>query len=56
MSTTRKKQIFKAMKFRIIKNAKFYSIKIKWVYSSQYHVLLFNSTEGLILSFLMYTI
>ena len=32
MSKTRKKQIFKAMKFRIIKNAKFYSSEIKWVY------------------------
>ena len=33
MSTTRKKQIFKAMKFGTIKIAKFYSSKIKWVYS-----------------------
>ena len=33
MSTTRKKQIFKAMKFRTIKIAKFYSSEIKWVYS-----------------------
>ena len=32
MSKTRKKQIFKAMKFRIIKKAKFYSSEIKWVY------------------------
>ena len=31
--TTRKKQIFKAMKFRTIENAKFHSIEIKWVYS-----------------------
>ena len=33
MSATRKKQIFKAIKFRIIKNAKFYSSEIKWFYS-----------------------
>ena len=32
MSTTRKKQIFKAMKFRTIKISKFYSSEIKWVY------------------------
>ena len=34
MSTPRKKKIFKAMKFRTIKNAKFYSSEIKWVYNS----------------------
>ena len=34
MSTTRKKQIFKAMKFRTIKIAKFYSSEIKWVYNN----------------------
>ena len=33
MSKTRIKQIFKAMKFGTIKNAKFYSSKTKWVYS-----------------------
>ena len=33
MSTTRKKQFFKAMKFLTIKNANFYSSQIKWVYS-----------------------
>ena len=33
MSTTRKKQFFKAIKFRTIKNVKFYSSEIKWVYS-----------------------
>ena len=33
MSITRKRQIFKAMKFRNIKHAKFYSSEIKWVYS-----------------------
>ena len=33
MSTTKKKQIFKAMKLRTIKIKKFHSSKIKWVYS-----------------------
>ena len=33
MSTIRKKQIFKAMKFRTPKSAKFYSSEIKWVYT-----------------------
>ena len=36
MSTTRKKQIFEAMKFQTIKIAKFYSSEIKWVYSIIY--------------------
>ena len=35
MSTTRKKQIFKAMKFHMIEISKFYSSEIKWVYSIQ---------------------
>ena len=34
MSTIRKKQIFKAMKFRTLKSAKFYSREIKRVYSN----------------------
>ena len=38
MSTTIKKQIFKAMKFRTIKIAKFYSSEIKWVYSNYHDV------------------
>ena len=33
MSTARKKQIFKTIKFQTIKIAKFYSSEIKWVYS-----------------------
>ena len=33
MSTIRKKQIFKAIKFRTLKSTKFYSSEIKWVYS-----------------------
>ena len=33
MSTIRKKQIFKAMKFQTLKSAKFYCSEIKWVYS-----------------------
>ena len=33
MSTTRKKQMFKAMIFRTIKIAKFCCSEIKWVYS-----------------------
>ena len=39
MSTTGKKQIFKAMKFRTIKNAKFYSSEIKWAYSSKIYCI-----------------
>ena len=38
MSTIRKKQIIKAMKFRIFKSAKFYSSQIKWVYSNHEEV------------------
>ena len=33
MSTIRKKQIFIALKFQTLKNAKFCSSAIKWVYS-----------------------
>ena len=36
MSKIRKRQIFKAMKFRILKSAKFYSSEIKQVYSSAF--------------------
>ena len=35
MSTIRKEQIFKAMKFRTLKRSKFYSSEIKWVYSKK---------------------
>ena len=33
MSKIRKKQTFKAIKFRTLKSTKFYSSEIKWVYS-----------------------
>ena len=38
MITARKKQIFKAIKFRTIKIAKFYSSEIKCVYSKHFAI------------------
>ena len=39
MSRNRRMQIFIAMKFQTLKNAKFYSIEIKWFYSIITHSL-----------------
>ena len=42
MRTTRKKPIFKAMKFRTIEIAKFYSSEIKWVYKIYFVARVFS--------------
>ena len=61
MSTIGKKQIFKAIKFRTLKSAKFYSSEIKWVnnslkksyviqvvrYGQQYHMAMSNRRSPL---------
>ena len=47
MGTITKKQIFIALKFQTLKNVKFCSSEIKWVYSSRYEaVKMLESTSS----------